>query len=82
MADKYTKVATPERPSAPEPPADAWRDMGVEKESQPPKVRAQMSYRQLEQQKESQVDQKAACDERIVAIEAEMAKVKAAVEKE
>ena len=39
-----------------------------------------MSYRQLESQKESQVAQKAACDDRIAEIDAEMAKVKAAVE--
>ena len=80
MADKYTKVATPERPSAPEPPADAWKDVGVEKEMQPPKVKSQMSYRQLEQQKASQEAQKSACDDRIAEIEAEMAKVKEAVE--
>jgi len=80
MADKYTKVAIPERPSAPEPPADAWKDVGVEKEMQPPKVKSQMSYRQLESQKASQEAQKSACDDRIAEIEAEMAKVKAAVE--
>ena len=76
MADKYTK-----KPAAS--PADPdWKDVSVEKESQPAKVKQSMTYRQLEQQNASQEAQKAAFDERIVAIEAEMAKVKAAVEKE
>jgi len=79
MADKYTKVADVADPS-PAPAADAWKDTSVEKESQPPKVKQNMSYRQLEQQKESQVAQKAACDDRIAELDAEMAKVKAAVE--
>ena len=76
MADKYTK-----KPAAS--PADPdWKDVSVEKESQPAKVKQSMTYRQLESQKESQVAQKAACDDRIAEIDAEMAKVKAAVEKE
>ena len=79
MADKYTKVATAESPS---PAADAWKDLAVERESQPAKVKQSMTYRQLEQQKASQEAQKAACDDRIAEIDAEMAKVKAAVEKE
>ena len=74
MADKYTK-----KPAAS--PADPdWKDVSVEKESQPAKVKQSMTYRQLESQKESQVAQKAACDDRIAEIDAEMAKVKAAVE--
>ena len=81
MADKYTKVAEAAAPS-PEPAADAWKSVPVEKEHQPAKVKTQMSYAQLESQKESQVAQKAACDDRIAKIDAEMAKVKAAVEKE
>ena len=76
MADKYTKT-----PAASIADPD-WKDVSVEKESQPPKVKQSMTYRQLESQKESQVAQKAACDDRIAEIEAEMAKVKAAVEKE
>ena len=74
MADKYTKKAAAS-------PADPdWKDVSVEKESQPAKVKQNMTYRQLEQQKESQVAQKAACDDRIAELDAEMAKVKAAVE--
>ena len=80
MADKYTKVVGASAPSPPAPAADAWKDTSVEKEAQPAKVKTQMSYRQLEQQKESQVAQKASCDSRIAEIDAEMAKVKAAVE--
>ena len=79
MADKYTKVAAPAVES---PAADAWKDVAVEKESQPPKVKSKMTYRQLEQQKASQEAQKASCDDRIAEIVAEMAKVKAAAEKE
>ena len=79
MADKYTKVAAAAVES---PAADAWKDLAVEKEHQPAKVKTHMSYAQLEGQKASQEAQKASCDERIAVIEAEMAKVKAAVEKE
>ena len=79
MADKYTKVATPSEPEAPV-EADAWKTVSVEKEHQPAKVKTQMSYAQLESQKASQVAQKASCDDRIAEIDAEMAKVKAAVE--
>ena len=79
MADKYTKVAVAESPAV-EPAADAWKDLAVEKEVTPAKVKSNLTYRQLEQQKESQVAQKASCDSRIAEIDAEMAKVKAAVE--
>ena len=72
MADKYTKKS-----SAPEPD---WKQVSVEKEHQPAKQKSMVTYAQLEQQKESQVAQKAACDDRIADIDAEMAKVKAAVE--
>ena len=81
MADKYTKKAEVPAPS-PEPSADAWKDVAVEKEHQPAKQKSMMTYAQLESQKASQEAQKAACDDRIAEIEAEMAKVKAAVEKE
>ena len=77
MADKYTKKSP--LPEA-EAPADAWKHVSVEKEHQPAKQKSTVSYAQLEQQKESQVAQKAACDDRIADIDAEMAKVKAAVE--
>jgi len=74
MADKYTKKAGE---AAPEPD---WKSVQVEKEHQPAKQKSMVTYAQLEQQKESQVAQKAACDDRIADIDAEMAKVKAAVE--
>ena len=77
MADKYTKVSAPEVAS---PAADAWKDLAVEKEVTPAKVKSSLTYRQLEGQKESQVAQKAACDDRIAELDAEMAKVKSAVE--
>ena len=74
MADKYTKKAVE---SMPEPD---WKQVSVEKEHQPAKQKSLVTYAQLEQQKASQEAQKSACDDRIAEIEAEMAKVKAAVE--
>ena len=81
MADKYTKVASPEAPAAPSPPADAWKDASVEKESQPPKVKSSLTYRQLEQQVAQLDVQIADVESRKADVEAEMAKVKTAAEK-
>ena len=79
MADKYTKKSpAPEAES----PADAWKHASVEKEHQPAKQKSTVTYAQLESQKASEEAQKASCDERIAVIDAEMVKVKAAVEKE
>ena len=77
MADKYTKKS--DVPDA-APSADAWKSVMVEKEHQPAKQKSVVTYTQLENQKASQEAQKSACDDRIAEIEAEMAKVKAAVE--
>ena len=78
MADKYTKVPAPAVES---PAADAWKDLAVEKEVQPPKVKSNMTYRQLEQQV-AQLDVQIASVEASKAdVEAEMAKVKTAAEK-
>ena len=79
MADKYTKVA-PVVESEPSPDADAWKQTQVEKEHQPAKQKSVVTYAQLESQKASQEAQKSACDDRIAETDAEMAKVKAAVE--
>ena len=79
MADKYTKKAV-ESPAAPEAPADAWKDVSVEKESQPAKVKEVKTYRALENQV-AQIDASvASLGEQKTAIEAEMAKVKSAAE--
>ena len=80
MADKYTKQAEPVKPEAPK-DADAWKSVMVEKESTV-KQKSVVTYSQLEQQKESQVAQKAACDTRIAEIEAQMSKVEAAAKAE
>jgi len=78
MADKYTKESAPEAPDA---AADAWKDVGVEKEIQPAKVKSRLTYRELEA-KVSGIDaQVASLGEEKTAVEAEMAKVKAAAEK-
>ena len=74
MADKYTKKASEAAP------VPDWKSVTVEKEHQPAKQKSMVTYAQLEQQKEHQEAQKAACDSRIAEIDAEMAKVKAAVE--
>ena len=74
MADKFTKKAVE---SSPEP---EWKQVQVEKEHQPAKQKSTVTYAQLESQKASQEAQKSACDDRIAEIDAEMAKVKAAVE--
>ena len=74
MADKYTKKSVE---SMPEP---EWKQVQVEKEHQPAKQKSMVTYAQLESQKASQEAQKSACDDRIAEIEAEMAKVKSAVE--
>lgn len=79
MADKYTKKVA-EAPASPSPPADAWKDTSVEKESQPPKVKSSLTYRQLEEQVADCDAQIASAGERKTAIQAEMAKVKSAVE--
>ena len=74
QTDKFTKKAGE---AAPEPD---WKSVEVEKEHQPAKQKSVVTYAQLEQRKASQEAQKSACDDRIAEIEAEMAKVKAAVE--
>ena len=77
MADKYTKQSA--KPTQPE-SADAWKSVQVEKEHQPAKQKSVVTYAQLESEKAQQEAQKSACDDRIAETEAEMAKVKAAVE--
>ena len=74
MADKYTKKAVESSP------APDWKQVQVEKEHQPAKQKSMISYASLESQKASQEAQKSACDDRIAEIDAEMAKVKSAVE--
>ena len=78
MADKYTKVSAPEVAS---PAADAWKDLAVEKEVTPAKVKSSLTYRQLEQQVAQLDVQIADVESRKSDVEAEMAKVKTAAEK-
>ena len=80
MADKYTKVAAAESPAV-EPAADAWKDLAVEKEVTPAKVKSSLTYRQLEQQVAQLDVQIADVESRKADVEAEMAKVKTAAEK-
>ena len=78
-ADKYTKKAAPEE-AAVSPPADAWKDSLVVKEHTPAKQSNDVSYRQLESQLANCEEQISSQTDRKAAIEAEMVKVKAAVE--
>ena len=79
MADKFTKVEV-DSPTSPEDPADAWKDTKVEKEHQPAKQKSVLTYRQLESQVTHIDAQVVSLGEKKSALEAEMAKVKAAVE--
>ena len=78
-ADKYTKKAAPEE-AAVSPPADAWKDSLVVKEHTPAKQSSDVSYRQLESQVAMCEEQISSATDRKAALEAEMAKVKSAVE--
>ena len=79
-ADKFTKKAAPESPAAASPPADAWKDSLVVKEHTPAKQSSDVSYRQLESELANVEASIASQTDRKAAIEAEMAKVKSAVE--
>ena len=78
-ADKFTKKAAPEE-AAVSPPADAWKDSLVVKEHTPAKESSDVSYRQLESQVANCEEQISSATDRKAALEAEMAKVKSAVE--
>ena len=72
MADKFTKKAVADSPD--------WKDTLVEKEHQPAKVKSTVSYKQLEQQVANIDTQVVNLGKQKTALEAEMAKVKTAVE--
>ena len=75
MADKFTKVVV-DSPTAPEDPADAWKDTKVEKEHQPAKQKSIQTYRQMESQVANIDAQVVSLGEQKSALEAEMVKVK------
>jgi predicted RNase H-like nuclease (RuvC/YqgF family) len=90
MADTFKKVES-EAPasSAEDAPEDAWKDVQVEKEHQPEKVKSNLTYRNLEKQVEkinltitSLTGQKATLEAEKTTLEAEMAQVKATAEAE
>jgi len=72
MADKFTKKAVVDSVD--------WKETLVEKEHQPPKVKSTVSYKQLEQQVANIDAQVVNLGKQKTALEAEMAKVKTAVE--
>tara|TARA_Y100001938_G_C7870595_1_gene320091 strand:- start:73 stop:297 length:225 start_codon:yes stop_codon:yes gene_type:complete len=74
MADKFTKKAV-------ETATPDWKDVLVEKEHQPAKVKSTVTYAQLEGQVVGIEKQITQLTERKTELEAEMAKVKTAVEK-
>jgi hypothetical protein len=75
MADKFTKKAVSSSEAA-----DAWKDTLVEKEVQPAKVKSDVTYRQMENQLASLDSQISSLGDKKTALQAEMAKVKAAAE--
>jgi len=83
MADTFKKVES-EAPasSAGDSPEDAWKDVQVEKEHQPEKVKSNLTYRRLEQQLGEIDGSIASFTERKATLEAEMAEVKATAEAE
>jgi len=72
MADKFTKKAVSD--------SSNWKDVLVEKEHQPAKVKSTVSYKQLENQVANIDAQVVNLGNQKAEIEAEMAKVKKAVE--
>lgn len=72
MADKFTKKAVSD--------SSDWKDVLVEKEHQPAKVKSTVSYKQLENQVANIDAQVVSLGNQKAEIEAEMAKVKKAVE--
>jgi hypothetical protein len=79
MADSFKKKAVTEE-SAPEKPADAWKDAVVEKEHQPVKVKSDVTYRQMENEIVSIAAQVKSLGERKTVVEAEMAEIKKAAQ--
>tara|TARA_B100001939_G_scaffold329369_1_gene325536 strand:+ start:9190 stop:9426 length:237 start_codon:yes stop_codon:yes gene_type:complete len=77
MADKYTKKAVESSEGL---PADAWKDAPVEKEHQPPKIKSEVSYRQLENEVANLDAEAKRIADRKAELVAEMAEVKKAVE--
>jgi len=72
MADKFTKKAVSD--------SSDWKDVLVEKEHQPAKVKSTVSYKQLENQVANIDAQVVSLGNQKAEIEAEMAKVKKAIE--
>ena len=83
MADTFKKVES-EAPasSAGDSPEDAWKDVQVEKEHQPEKVKSNLTYRRMERQMGNINIKIASMTEQKEALEAEMAQVKATAEAE
>ena len=74
MADKFVKKAVAE-------PSVDWKNVVVEKEHQPAKIKSEVTYASLEMQVANIDSQMADLTARKSALESEMAKVKTAVEK-
>ena len=83
MADTFKKVES-EAPasSAEDAPEDAWKDVQIEKEHQPEKVKSNLTYRRMERKLEEIDGSIASFTKQKTTLEAEMAQVKAAAEAE
>ena len=78
MADKYTKKSVDS--SSASAPADAWKDVAVEKEHQPSVQKSEVSYRQIEEQIAYIDAEVKSLGEKKSALSAELAEIKKAVE--
>jgi hypothetical protein len=79
MADTFKKIESESPASSAE---DAWKDVQVEKEHQPEKVKSNLTYRRMEQNLGEINGSIASFTEQKATLEAEMAQVKAAAEAE
>jgi len=75
MADKFTKT---EDPAGKE--TDDWKDVNVEKSHQPEEQKSNLNYRRMEEDLSSLEEDIARLETNKSVLEAEMAKVKSAVE--
>jgi predicted nucleic acid-binding Zn-ribbon protein len=79
MADTFKKVESEAHASSAE---DAWKDVQVEKEHQPEKVKSTTTYRRLELQMVGIDNEITVLTERKATLEAQMLQVKATAEAE
>ena len=80
MADTFKKVVVESPTTFPSSAEDAWKDVRVEREHQPEKVKSNLTYRNMERQVAEYDRNLISIGETKSALEAEMVKVKAIAE--